>query len=988
MLVYFGYPRAHEDAGRRAVSAALELIETVERLGRRHNRPLKARVGVDTGVVFIGQVGGKTGNNLAVGEAVPRAARLQTLAAPNRVVVSQSTQQLAKHNFEWRSLGSVELKGLAGLVAIYEVVRVLGAKERVEAARGGQVTFVEQGSQLPALTESWTAAKRGQGRVVVLTGEPGLGKTRNAAALADLVRGDAGWLVHASSSSQYQSSPLHPFLETIRAELELHSFGSAEQKLAAVRASLSESEQKSDTLPLLAAALSLPPSAGFTPVAYLPQRLHAATVQALRSWLLARAGRGPTLLILEDLHWADPSTVEVLIALGEAVEHAPLMVLITSRPGWENDRDIKAVAGIKNLVRLTLGRLPREASLAIVSDLTEGRSLPPAVLEQILERAADLPLFVEEMTRAVLMSESLRLVDGAGYQLQDSLATLKVPATLQDALAARLDLLGPSKSVVQLAAAIGFEVQLDVLCAAAGQEEEALLGELELVERAGLIHQTQGHPSRTFAFRHALIQQQAYEDLPSATRRTFHREIARAIQSLRSSDEDAALLAYHHARADEPTLAATAYARVGASAINHASYFEAAKAYTAAIEQLLRIPESTDRDTQELALVALLGFTLLSTRGFSDVEVEKAYRRAFDLCSRLGSKAPLRVLYGIWAYNLTHGGVAASVDISPFFESSLAQSPEPLDRLTVNVVLGVSAFSRGDFRGAHRHLEPASALVDLDDVATQHSELLQRNGFDGVLNTLLFLAWTQLIEGNAPACRANIAQALDAAERSKHPYVIATALSVVGSIAHHLRDSEIAQRHGERLMGLAQENHFLYWMGGALCMLGWAHCAASRAPAGQPLIEQGIGLFQAMGDAYVVPYFLSYLAEAQLEAGRFGDAAETIDKVLALSEGRGTRAFVAEFERLKGEALLGLGEQGGAEDRFRLACAISRVQGAHLFRLRAALSLARLMHAQARNQEAVEELRPALGALAASSDVAEAAAAQELLQSLSALDRA
>jgi predicted ATPase len=325
--------------------------------------------------------------------------------------------------------------------------------------------------------------------------------------------------------------------------------------------------------------------------------------------------------------------------------------------------------------------------------------------------------------------------------------------------------------------------------------------------------------------------------------------------------------------------------------------------------------------------------------------------------------------------------VAGSLEISPRFQSAFEPSSDPLDQLTAGAVLGVHAFSRGDFRAAHRYLEPAVALVDLDNVGTQHLQLLQRNGFDAVLNTLLFLAWTEFIEGNVVACRAHISKALDAAEHSGHPYLIATSLSVVGSIAHHLRDAATAQAHGQRLMGLAQENHFLYWMGGALCMLGWASCAADQVQEGLGVIQQGIALFQAMGDAYVLPYFLSYVAEAQLREKRFVEANDTIDKVLGLAEGRGTRAFVADFERLKGEALLGLGDARAAEDRFRLACAISRVQGANLFGLRAALSLARLLAEQGRHQEIAALLRPALSALTSPADLPETAQAEELLRS-------
>jgi len=984
VLAYFGYPSSHEDAARRALSASLDLIEAVARVNRRHARPLRIRIGVDTGTVSVG--GAERSDHLAVGEPVNRAARLQAFAAVGTAAVSEATYRLTSGYFHWADLGNVELRGLAGMTHVYRPLGRSSAQNRLQATGVGDLTpFVSAGSHLDELASLWERARSGDRKIVMLTGDAGIGKSRHVLMLTDWVGRDSALALEALCSPRHRATPLYPIVEMMRGYLHFDRITDEGDRLRELKRSIDGIEAPRDTLALLAAALSISTSAGYSPPAYLPQRLHAATLAAARIWVAARAATAPTLLVIEDLHWADRSTIEFLATLSAPPLIAGLMVLATARSDWRKDHR-EAIGAIPDLMTLALEPLGQAGSQAIVQSLTGERPLPEAILREILDRAGGTPLYLEEITKAVLDAEPRTLQTQSQPRTESSTMRgtgVAVPASLRDALTARLDRLGPGKSLLQLASAIGREFSRDLLLEAADRDASVLDRELATLESAGLLLAPDDRPSK-YVFRHALIQEEAYDDLPSATRRRYHQQIAAALaRDPRTVDDSPEVMAHHYAQSGDHATAAGLYAKAGQRSMGASAYVEAADAFESAISQLHRLPESPVRDRQEMDLAAARGFTLLSTRGFSDRQVERTYGRALELCQRLGTETPFRVLYGVWAYHLTHGGIAASIDMIPWFERFDASCTDPNGRLAVSYVLGLSAFTRAEFAVARSYMVRASELIDRANLGGQQLALLQEHGFDATLNPLLFLAWIDVIEGRPAACRAKIAEALEIAARSGQPYPMAMAHSVAGAIAHHLSDAALAQEQGEKLMQLAQENHFLYWTGGALCALGWAACHRGAVSEGLPLLEQGLGLFQAMGDRYVVPYYLSYVAETCVRAGDLSRAEQTLAEMSRLAESRGSMAFAADYRRLKGELLRREGDAAGAEAQLRLALSMAIAQGAHLFALRAVTPLAQLLVARGNVTEAIKVLGDVIRALPELPDLPEAAAAADQLRSIS-----
>ncbi len=626
VLVYFGYPVAHEDDAERAVRASLGIVAVMGEQAAAGEGP-RVRIGVATGRVVVGDLVGEGAaqEEAVIGETPNLASRLQELAAPGSVLVAQMTHDLLGDLFEVEDLGAQALKGFAEPISAWRVLGERVVESRFEAVHGGRLTaFVGREQELALLKERWARARDGEGQVVLLTGEAGIGKSRLTRALMEHLVEKRHTRLRYQCSPHHVNSALHPFIDQLEraAGFEVGDDAAAKQvKLEALLRRASDSI--GEAMPLIAALLSVSLGGGVPGRELDPQRQKQLTHEALLDQLAGLAARQPVLMIFEDAHWADPTTLELLEQTVDRVQEARILAVITSRPEFDPPWPSHS-----HITTLTLNRLGRRQGAAIVSDLTGGKALPEEVLEQIVARTDGVPLFVEELTKTVL--ESGLLTDsGDRYELTGPLSTLAIPSTLQDSLMARLDRLAPAKEVAQIGATIGREFRHRLLAAVSPLGDDALEDSLEQLVGSELIFRRGTPPDATYIFKHALVQDAAYESLLKSKRKKLHRRIAQALEQdfPETVETEPEILAHHFAEAGLSEAAVEYWRRAGRRAVERSSNAEAIAHLNKGIELLDALPVSSERMRTEIALQTVLGVGLVQAEGGSSPNVHSTYSR-------------------------------------------------------------------------------------------------------------------------------------------------------------------------------------------------------------------------------------------------------------------------------------------------------------------------------------------------------------------------
>ncbi len=985
LLVYFGYPGAHEDDAQRAIRAGLEMVEAVHALNSRLQREkavrLAVRVGIHTGLVVIGEVGaGGRHEQLAMGEAPNVAARVQGLARPDTVLISGATWRLAQGYFVCRDLGVHALKGVGTAVSLYEVVGDSGAQSRLDASSPrGLTPLVGRESEIALLLECWRQASDGLGRVVVLSGEAGIGKSRLVQVLKDRLAGEShvAWECRASPFNQH--SALHPIIELFQRVLRWQREDTAEDKLDTLARELQASRLPlAETVPLLAALLSLPLSEGrYVPLALTPQRQKQRTLEIILTLLLERAEQGPVLVIVEDLHWVDPSTLEFLALL---LDHAPttrLMVLLTCRPEFQPSWGSRAY-----LVPIALQRLPRPQVEEMVERVTGGRPLPPAVMRQVLARTDGVPLFVEELVKTI--QESGWLDEPApGPASAGSLAPLAIPATLHDALMARLDRLGSAaKTVAQLGATMGRTFAHDLLLAVAALDETVLHSCLVQLIDAELLYPRGVPPQATYTFKHALIQEAAYLSLLRSTRHQYHRRIADVLET-RFGDVAATqpeLLATHLTEAGLAGRAVQYWQQAGERAIERSAHVEAISHLTRGLAGLETLPDSTARARQELDVLSSLGLALVATKGQAHKDVESVYVRARGLSLRLGESGH-RVLAGLHSVYVVRGELAAGREVAEELYDLAQRQHDPVLRVSAHCFLGQGAVLRGQLTEGRAHLE---RCIELADSQPSHTP-----AFPSLFPADLGV-FSRCFAGHAlwqlgypdQSLRVNDEAVALAAERA-HPYSLALALAYAAMLHVFRRDARMVQETADRAAALCREQGYAYYLAWATIMQGWVLAVQGPGNVGMANMREGLAAMHATGAALRKPYYLGLLAEACGKAGRADEGLALLSEALAVADRTGEGWSVAELHRQQGELLLAVGRGvDEAEESFRQALAVAGHQQAKSLELRAAVSLARLWQGQGKPGPARDLLAPIHGWFTEGAQTVDRLEAAALLRSL------
>jgi predicted ATPase/class 3 adenylate cyclase len=977
-LVYFGYPQAHEDDAERAVRAGLAAIEAVRRLDVNSVK-LQTRIGIATGLVVVGDVIGEgpAQEQTVVGETPNLAARLQALAEPDTVVIGAGTRRLLGDLFEYRDLGPVEVKGIATPVPAWQVLRPSAVASRFEALHGSTLgPLIGRDEEIDLLLRRWARAKAGDGQVVLISGEPGIGKSRITAELEERLRGEPHLHLRYFCSPYHQDSALFPFIEQLDRASGFASDEPASVKLDKLEALLAHAGRPDEDVALLADLLSLPASERHPLSDLTPQRKKERTLEALTAQLESLARRQPIFAVFEDAHWMDPTSRELLDLTVERVRSLPMLLVVTFRPEFQ-----PPWTGQPQVTMLTLNRLDRRDRTALVELIAGGKPLPSAVVDQIADRTDGVPLFVEELTKSVLESGVLR-EEADRYVLDRALPLLAIPTTLQDSLMARLDRLASVRLVAQIGAAIGREFSYALLRLVSRLSEGELRAALGRLVASELVFERGAPPDAVYTFKHSLVQDAAHSSLLRSSRQQLHAQIADALetQSPELMDSQPELFAQHYAEAGLAEKSVSYWSQAGRRSAARSAMAEAAAQFQKGLDQLALLPDNRERQRKELEFWSALGAALRFVKGQATPEMGHAFARARELWERLGSPSQfLHIPYGQSFYHMYRGEFELAQRLD---EDLLRLSQERND--SAGLVLGHASSGRnliyaGRFASARSHLEEVLALYD----PIAHASLDQQTGSQprvgargqlGIALSCLGFPDQALVQSNSA-----VAEALALA----HAPSLAASLAMGCRLLSFRGDHAALDERAGQLITLATEQGFPLYRALGTIFRGWVKARTGNVAEGISLLRSGSSVYSATGAETRISYHIALLAKAYELANQVEEASALLENALQISERIGERWYAAELHRYKGQLMLRRGDHAAAEELFRQALTIAKEQEARLWELRAAVSLAHLDRDRGHQHDARDLLGPVYGWFTEGFDTQDLKGAKALLDKLS-----
>lgn len=983
VLAYFGYPAAHEDDPARAVRSGLEILERLAALRMGDNRP-QVRIGVHTGLVVVGDVGGGVRREqLALGEAPNIAARLQSEALPETIVISDDTRKLLAGQFALEDLGSRTLKGLSRPVQIFRVLGRTRTTSRFQAMTSahGLTSFVGRDRELELIRAAWAQAAAGHGTTLLLSGAAGIGKSRLLEAAAQAASSQLHEVFEAQCSPYQMNSPLFPMTEMIERRVGIENSMSNSGKL-----DLLEQFAAGRGVPLeqaasaLAGLFSVPAHDRYPEIEMPPAKRPQWMIGVVASLLAHSVGGSPVLLLIEDLHWADPSTLDLLGEIVERQTDVPVLMVCTTRPGfsapWINHPHCREIH---------VEALPPQDTRALVARVVGPKPLPPALLEELVARTAGIPLFVEAVTRTVMDAGILRELNDR-FELTGPLPPGLIPATVQDSLMGRIDRLGADRVVAQLAATIGRESSFELLQAVLGKSAESLaaalihLVELEIVLENGI------PPGSTYTFRHALIQDAAYESLLRTTRQEFHSKIAEALihRLPDMAETKPELLARHFEGAGRTAEAIAGWMKAGQQAQQRSALRECAAYLQKAISLLETLPsDDPGRLQSEMEAQLALSTALMSTVGWGSREAEAACIRARDLCEKLGNhNGLLGALWGLWTVYFLRGAISQSLEAAkPVLEIALGTG-DPGLQLVAREGMGYSRYFLGEFAEARDHAEKALAFYT-PERERELVAVFQLPFSFACRNFLMMSLWFMGYLEQAEQARISSWEVIEALDI---PACTAYGLGCTLMIHYARRDIPTIERLAEQLYTLANDGGFLLWVAQGRIYRGWVQALTGietgSADAGIAEMKAGLESYRLTGSDLMSPQFCLMMAEAQLQAGRPGDALAALSRGLRHVEEFREHVHEPELHRLRGEILLAQGASAAGEVSLRRAIECAQAQQAKTLELRAKLSLAKLRRKHGQNDEAGALLQPLDAWFQEGRDVPELRETRALLESL------
>ena len=980
VLVYFGYPEASETDAENAVRAALALIGTISQLvaaGVHH----EVRVGLATGLVVVGELigAGEAQERNIVGETPNLAARLQAAAAPNTVVIAAITRRLAGDLFEYEAIAPTQLKGFQEPIGAWRVLRERTVASRFETFRAAtQSPLVGRGEEMELLLRRWGQIKNNEGRVVLLAGEPGIGKSRLIAALEDQIKDDAYTCLRYFCQPHHQGSALQPVLAQLAHAAGFAHDDSMVDKRAKLETLLArEAPSRAVEVELFAELLGLAePNSSQHSAERDPQIRRRKILTALIEQLETLTRRGPVLMLFEDVHWADPTTLELLTLTVDRLQSLPILLIISFRPEYQ-----PSWTGLPHVTMLTLNRLSQRERTVLVEHIAGGKKLPPGLLDQIVERTDGVPLFVEELTKAVLESEQLHDT-GDRYVLDQPTQELAIPTTLQASLMARVDRLGSAREVLQIGAAIGREFSYEVLAAVAGLPDVVLQDALIRLTEAELVSLRGTPPNATYTFRHALIQDSAYSNMLRARRQQLHSAIATVLENrfpdlVKSAPE---LVAQQFERAGQNEKAIHYWRQAGERDLRRFAMKESIAHYSSALRLVMAMPETPQRSGLELEVCLRLALAQLIGIGPTAKELGEYYRRALKLSHTVPGYGRERFLatWGVWfsetmnrsveAFRLADDLVAIARELDDpdlLVEAYHAQMPGLLWQT--------------DFLATK---EAAEEVIRLYDRERHRDHAYYFGGHDSRVCARSFYAITFWGLGFPDQAARMVGRCIEDARALGHTFSLAHGLNMGSLTFLLLHDVEACRVVADELYPFAERNKFSWPLAQARFLRGWLTSQQGDLAAG---IEQMRKAVDDPSSAVMRPMLLTYIAEQQLRADHFADSIGTLNQAAEEVRTGASRFYEPEIVRLGGEILLAQSAANAAqaESVFRQAMALATEQSCRMLELRSAVSLARLLANDGRKSEARDLLAPIYGAFTEGFGRADLQTARTLLAGLS-----
>ena len=921
VLAYFGFPRAFEDAAERAVRAAIGILAEVGGIVRPDGTRLQARIGIATGLVVVGEIVG-TGSaqeRTIVGETPNLAARLQSLAAPDTILISEATQRLLGGMFELESIGEYELKGFARPVPVWRVRGEASVESRFAAIRtGGNLSFIGRAHEMGLLLDRWRLARQGEGQIVTVIGEAGIGKSRSIRALQEALIAEPHARIHLQCSPYHSDSALYPVIQHLG---RAACFAAADlpsariEKLGALFAERAASDAAA--IPLLAELLTIPapPTLSLTPA----QR-KAAIIALLVDELVRLGETDSVLLVLEDAHWIDATTLEFMTRLIDSIGPARLFAVVTARPEFTPPWLARPHATL-----LTLGRLGRVECAQLVADVAASHGLSAETVAAIVFKSDGVPLFVEELTKSMM--------EAAG---EDNAV---VPATLKDSLMARLDRLGEAREVAQISSVIGRQFTFALLEAIAPQRDAELEAALARLGAAGIVFPEGRGQERSYSFKHALVRDAAYESLLLSRRRDWHERIARVLEERfpETAANEPEVLAHHFGAAGLGLPACDYRMHAGDRAISRSAYMEAIAHFSAALKIAETLPDAADRKRYQLDFLLKLGPALMVVRGTQSAEVEYAYRRATEIGESLGDVTALyKAKWGLWLSANVRQKTALARDRANELVD-LARRSNDGDLLLEAYHCGWStAFYRGEVAAT---LDLGRIGVETYDV-NRHRHLGHAfGGHDPGVCAHIMSAVSQELSSDRELAKKSIARALALAEALDQPNSLARALYDSAMCYQLVTDREATFAAAQRVAALAEKFGLLPYRAGSLLLMAWATALDSGVAEAAQIIDSEIDKATAAGP--LPQYYLGLAGEVLLVAGRSAEALALLDRAIDAIDEPGVGFYLPEIYRLRGECLLtlGRGNKDAARQAFATARDIAMRQGAVIFERRAEASL-------------------------------------------------
>lgn len=983
VLVYFGYPQAHEHDAERAVQVGLALTEAVPKLVTAAGSPLAVRIGIATGLVVVGDLigSGEVQERSVIGETPNLAARLQAIAEPGSVVIAGATRKLLGNLFELNDLGEQDLKGI-GMVQAWAVLGTSAIESRFDALHtAGTIALIGRDNELDLMMQRWTNARNGDGHTFLISGEAGIGKSRLTAALLDRLAPEPHVRLRYFCSPRHTDSAFYPFAAQMERAAGISPTHSPETKLDKLDGLLETSSVSPDDAALFADMLSLSPEGRYPTATLTPSQRRRKMLEALVTHIAAMARTAPVLMIFEDAHWSDPTSLEVLGLAIERLSREPVLVIVTFRPEFSAPWISQT-----NVTALRLDRLRHEDAGAMISQVAGARILPVDVCVDILERCDGIPLFVEEMTKAVLEAESD--VEARRTTAAVPSPSSAVPASLHASLMARLDRMGPAKEVAQIGAAIGREFSHNMLISVALKPEAELRAALDRLLDAGLLFRQGLPPNATYLFNHALVQDAAYGSLLRGPRRALHRKIAETFerQFPDIAERQPELLARHFTEAGLIEKAAGLWGKSGRRALSRSALKEAAEQLSRALDQVATMPGTAALRREQIRLQIDFANALIHTKGHAAAETKASFEKARLLIEQgeaLGEPAddPLLLfstLYGFWVGNrMAFNGVVACELAAQFLALAATQSAVA-PRMIGHMLSGISLVLVGDAAAGLAHLDQVIALYD----PVEHRALASRFGHDVRMTALCWRALGSWMLGRPEAAASDIEHALEDARDIGHAVTLMFALAH-GSLAHVLRrDEAAASALANELITLSQQKGSLYWKSYGLMLQAWLIGQTGKPEHAVPLAVAAIAAIRSTGATAYAPWYMSYLAKAHADIGAFEDTEHCLAEALAAAETTGETWCEADVHRIAGDVALIQADETKAQACFERALSIARKQRAKSFELRAAIALARLWRRQDRGGEASNLLEPVLRSFTEGHDTPDLIEAKHLLDGL------